>query len=76
MTTIVLLNDVNEAHLQAVKTEMAEEIRGLVAGRGSAARYGGEEFVAYLPNAPLQEAIALGELVAFPLPAGIGIMRR
>lgn len=42
---------------------LAEEIRGLVAGRGSAARYGGEEFIAFLPNAPLQEAIALAELL-------------
>ncbi|MEY9785231.1 GGDEF domain-containing protein [Sinorhizobium fredii] len=42
---------------------LAEEIRGLVAGRGSAARYGGEEFMAFLPNASLQEAVALAELL-------------
>jgi diguanylate cyclase (GGDEF)-like protein len=35
---------------------LAEEMKGLVAGRGSAARYGGEEFVAFLPNASLQNA--------------------
>ncbi|MDK1376818.1 MULTISPECIES: GGDEF domain-containing protein [unclassified Sinorhizobium] len=42
---------------------LAEEIRGLVAGRGSAARYGGEEFMAFLPNVSLQEAVALAELL-------------
>ncbi|THK35590.1 diguanylate cyclase [Ensifer sp. MPMI2T] len=42
---------------------LAEEIKGLVAGRGSAARYGGEEFMAFLPNTSLQEAVALAELL-------------
>lgn len=47
----------------AVITGLAQEIRNLVGGRGSAARYGGEEFMAFLPNASLQEAVALAELL-------------
>lgn len=43
--------------------ELAAELSRLIGPRGRVARYGGEEFAAFLPNASLEEAVALAELV-------------
>ncbi|MBD9639856.1 GGDEF domain-containing protein [Ensifer sp. ENS07] len=60
-------DDFGHAAGDGVLIEFAAEIGRVIGTDGSAARFGGEEFIAFLPDTPILEAAALGELLRIRL---------